>query len=166
MPSFSRFSLIEVYRLFTQNEKSTYETMNMLQSSGNVFYGYFWSPCDKTSLNSEIMKKEGNYTVNMFNQNIDQLEVQIEEVPFTKLCPPTFFETNEFTWAFQEIVNTYGHPNFGEMNPAVFAIVSFPFLFGVMFGDIGHGGALLAFAVILCLFADQLKSSPSFAILV
>ena len=33
------------------------------------------------------------------------------------------------------------------MNPALFAIAIFPFLFGVMFGDIGHGGLLLAFGI-------------------
>ena len=42
-------------------------------------------------------------------------------------------------------------PSFGEVNPAFFTIVTFPFLFGVMFGDIGHGIVLFAFGSILCL---------------
>lgn len=46
---------------------------------------------------------------------------------------------------------------FQEVNPAVFAIVTFPFLFGVMFGDIGHGSLLLLFGIILCLVSDKLK---------
>lgn len=58
---------------------------------------------------------------------------------------------------FQLIVNTYGVPTFGEANPAVFTVVSFPFLFGVMFGDIGHGLLLLGAAGFLCWFADSLK---------
>jgi V-type H+-transporting ATPase subunit a len=67
------------------------------------------------------------------------------------LVKPTFIETNEFTWPFQEIVNTYGIPNYQEVNPAVFAAVSFPFLFGVMFGDIMHGTMLFVFSSYLCL---------------
>jgi V-type H+-transporting ATPase subunit a len=39
-----------------------------------------------------------------------------------------------------------------EANPAVFAIVTFPFLFGVMFGDVGHGSLLLLVGILLCLF--------------
>ena len=54
---------------------------------------------------------------------------------------------NDFTAPFQEVVNTYGVPRYQEVNPALFAIPIFPFLFGVMFGDIGHGGVLLAMGI-------------------
>lgn len=46
-----------------------------------------------------------------------------------------------------------------EVNPAVFAIVTFPFLFGVMFGDIGHGGLLLIFGILLCFLNEKLKNT-------
>ena len=58
--------------------------------------------------------------------------------------------TNEFTSPFQEIVNTYGTPSFKEANPTVFTIITFPFLFGVMFGDIAHGTILFVCAALLC----------------
>lgn len=62
---------------------------------------------------------------------------------------------------FQEIVNTYGIPNYKEVNPSVFAIVTFPFLFGIMFGDIGHGFVLFLVGSTLCLASDKLKHIPS-----
>lgn len=46
-------------------------------------------------------------------------------------------------------MDTYGTPNYKEFNPAVPAIVSFPFLFGVMFGDIMHGALLTIFGAYL-----------------
>jgi V-type H+-transporting ATPase subunit a len=50
-----------------------------------------------------------------------------------------------------------------EVNPAVFAIVTFPFLFGVMFGDIGHGGIFLIAGILLVLFNEKVKSVMSMA---
>jgi len=47
-----------------------------------------------------------------------------------------------------------------EVNPAIFACVTFPFLFGVMFGDIGHGGLLLITGILMVLFNDKIKRSP------
>jgi V-type H+-transporting ATPase subunit a len=46
-----------------------------------------------------------------------------------------------------------------EINPAVFAIVTFPFLFGVMFGDVGHGLLLMIVGIILCLINGGLKNN-------
>jgi V-type H+-transporting ATPase subunit a len=66
---------------------------------------------------------------------------------------------NDLTYPFQEIVNTYGIPRYREANPSIFAIVTFPFLFGVMFGDIGHGLLLLIFALYLVLNNDSLQKS-------
>lgn len=73
------------------------------------------------------------------------------------MTPPTYIQTNDFTWVFQEIVNTYGVPRYREINPALFNIVTFPFLFGVMFGDIGHGFLLFLFGAYLCYCKDDIK---------
>lgn len=49
-------------------------------------------------------------------------------------------------------MDTYGIPRYKESNPGLFTIVSFPFLFGLMFGDVGHGMGIVIFALYLIYF--------------
>jgi len=74
-----------------------------------------------------------------------------------EVMPPTSFPLNEFTSAFQDIINTYGIPNYKEFNPTFFTIITFPFLFGVMFGDVAHGSMLMFIGFFLIWFAKWWK---------
>lgn len=64
----------------------------------------------------------------------------------THQAPPTHFYSNKVTEVFQGTINTYGVPRYQEANPSVLSLVTFPFLFGVMFGDLGHGTLMLCIA--------------------
>lgn len=77
-----------------------------------------------------------------------QLNVIMQPV-VTHDLPPTYFRTNKFTVAFQSIVDSYGVARYREVNPAVLTLMTFPFLFAVMFGDFGHAILMLAFGAFL-----------------
>jgi V-type H+-transporting ATPase subunit a len=56
-------------------------------------------------------------------------------------------------------MDSYGVTKYQEVNPGLFAIITFPFLFAVMFGDIGHGVIILSAAVYMILNERRLAKS-------
>uniref|UniRef100_A0A8C1RN17 V-type proton ATPase subunit a n=1 Tax=Cyprinus carpio TaxID=7962 RepID=A0A8C1RN17_CYPCA len=74
----------------------------------------------------------------------------------TQQTPPTYNKTNKFTSGFQSIVDAYGISNYREINPAPYTIITFPFLFAVMFGDLGHGVLMTCAALYLVLRESRL----------
>lgn len=151
-----------MYRKYFKKERQVYTNLNKCVLTEYMVNGEVWIPKEKfddlkrhldefiqTSPNAIAVTFEDIYSVNMANP---------EEV---NRIAPTHFKTNDLINPFQEIVNTYGVPRYQEANPALFTIITFPFLFGVMFGDIGHGLLLLLFATYLCLNIEELTAGKS-----
>jgi V-type H+-transporting ATPase subunit a len=143
-------SVFKVYKVFILKEKSIYTCLNMLKQQNMIFQGLVWCP------KSLQFERKINALINQTNLTGFTYEKAPDD--YEGLVRPTLFMTNEVLWPFQEIVNTYGAPRYKEANPALFTVVSFPFLFGVMFGDIMHGLWLTCYSVYLC-FAN--RSNPN-----
>ena len=141
---------IDLLRLYAKKEKIVYENLNKCIHRENFIDGEVWVLEDKKDLlisllNSGVSKDETKALGNFIEVNENTLK------------RPTYITTNDFTFAFQQIVNTYGIPRYREINPAVFNIVTFPFLFGVMFGDIGHGIIIFLFALYLLMYNKNIN---------
>jgi V-type H+-transporting ATPase subunit a len=52
-----------------------------------------------------------------------------------------------------------------EINPSIVSSISFPFLFGVMFGDIASGFLVFCGGFVLFIFEDKIKENKKFALL-
>jgi len=72
---------------------------------------------------------------------------------------PTYFIQNAVTAPFQMITDTYGIPTYLEANPSIISMVTFPFMFGMMFGDMGHGSLYFALGAFLCLNFEKLNKN-------
>ncbi|XP_053624283.1 V-type proton ATPase 116 kDa subunit a 4-like isoform X2 [Plodia interpunctella] len=66
---------------------------------------------------------------------------------YTEATPPTSYRTNRFTEGFQNVTCSYDYGRYRELNPAIFSVILFPFLFGVMCGDVGHGLLIFIYGI-------------------
>jgi V/A-type H+-transporting ATPase subunit I len=62
---------------------------------------------------------------------------------------PTLLVNPSLISVFESLTLQRGLPRYGEVDPTPFLAFFFPFFFGVMFADVGHGIALLAFSLYL-----------------
>ncbi|KAK8483912.1 hypothetical protein V6N12_075259 [Hibiscus sabdariffa] len=140
------------WNLKVKKEKSIYHTLNMLSLdvTKKCLVAEAWGPVFATKQIQEALQRASVDS----NSQVGA----ILQVLHTRELPPTYFCTNKFTAAFQEIVDAYGVAKYQEANPGVYTIVTFPFLFAVMFGDWGHGICLLLATLILIVREKKLSS--------
>ena len=131
---------LQLYKLYFKREKLIFLNLAKCNCGDNFIDGEIWV----LQKNFEKLKREigSNFDDDSSATFIDVKDYGMER--------PTYIDVNEFTYPFQEIVNQYGIPNYHEINPGYFTIITFPFLFGIMFGDVGHG--LILFLITLYLF--------------
>jgi len=146
---------IKVWFVKVRKIKAIYHTLNYfnLDTSQKCLIAECWIPrLDLESIQLALRRgteSSGSTIAPILN------EMQTTE------SPPTFFRTNKFTNAFQALINAYGVASYREMNPAVFTIITFPFLFAIMFGDAGHGTIAFLFALWCIVKEKQLIARKS-----
>lgn len=136
----------KIYEAFIRREIIIHDTLNKLVPIDSLIHGFFWCNLNNDALQEKIDVIQS--TSRLPGLQVREITDENQSIS-KKLIPPTHIKSNEFVEAFQQIVNTYGVPAYQEVNPTYFTIISFPFLFGVMFGDIGHGLLLFLFSSFL-----------------
>eukprot|EP00919_Chromeraceae_sp_WS-2016_P031100 GHVR01073531.1.p1 GENE.GHVR01073531.1~~GHVR01073531.1.p1 ORF type:complete len:503 (+),score=174.39 GHVR01073531.1:219-1511(+) len=136
-------------------ETSLYTCLNKMEGDV-VLRATCWFPSvEETTIRDTIAYVANSHQVSAFLVT----HTHTHDASGNSTDPPTYITRTSFTDPFQELVDTYGVPRYGEVNPGVITCISFPFLFGVMYGDIGHGSILLCVSIFLLTHHLQLQNT-------
>ena len=119
-----------------------YDTYYSIRNYGAKYKNSFiivgWIPLDK-----QKQFEEGLSNI----ESIDYSITKPEEAP--KHIPPTLLKNNAFFKPYEFFVNMYGTPNHKEIDPTPFVCITYFMIFGIMFGDLGHGFVLLILGILM-----------------
>ncbi|EDW52621.1 V-type proton ATPase 116 kDa subunit a [Drosophila sechellia] len=140
------------WSIMVRKMKAIYHILNFFNPdvTGKCLIGEGWVPTNDISTVQDALARASKISESSIPAFMNVIE--------TNEMPPTYTRTNKFTNGFQNLVDSYGMASYREVNPALYACITFPFLFAVMFGDLGHGLILLLFASWLIIKEKQLSS--------
>ncbi|CAG8444314.1 4229_t:CDS:10 [Acaulospora colombiana] len=146
-------SNLAVWVTIVKKEKAIYHTMNLFNYdvSRKCLIAEGWCPKNDIEQIQNALRKVTEESGSTVPSILNELRTTKE--------PPTFQRVNKFTSGFQEIVDAYGVAKYREVNPGLFTIITFPFLFAIMFGDFGHG-ALVTIAALYLIIREKSLDKP------
>ncbi|XP_032803352.1 V-type proton ATPase 116 kDa subunit a 2-like [Petromyzon marinus] len=141
---------ISTWQLQVRKTKAIYHALNLCRYdvTNRCLIAEVWCPTADLAGLQDVLRQvsiQGGASLPSF----------LTRIP-TRESPPTLLRTNKLTGGFQGIVDAYGVGSYREVNPALYTIITFPFLFAVMFGDLGHGILMLLFALAMVLMEKRL----------
>ncbi|KAK7518683.1 vacuolar ATP synthase-like protein 98 kDa subunit [Phyllosticta citriasiana] len=144
---------LAAWMVIIKKEKAVYETLNRFSydQQRKTLIAEAWAPTNSLPLIKSTLQDVNDRAGLSVPTIVNQIK--------TTKTPPTYVKTNKFTMAFQTIIDAYGTAKYKEVNPGLPTLVTFPFLFAVMFGDFGHGAIMTLAAIAMIYFEKPLLRS-------
>lgn len=92
-----------------------------------------WVPKDQVP---KLEERVGSVSEHVLVKASEPMRQEEGQIPFLFDNPPVIR-------LFEQLVTTYSTPRYRELDPTPLLALTFPLVFGVMFGDLGHGLILL-----------------------
>lgn len=151
--------VVNQWLVFVRKEKAIYHTMNSFnydqtrkcligEGKSSLIIG--WCPTASLTAVQYALQAAGQKSGSLVPPIMNELSTVME--------PPTYHKTNKYTKAFQVLIDAYGVAKYKEVNPGIFTVITFPFLFALMFGDFGHGIFMLCIGLWLVYDEKNLTS--------
>ncbi|XP_006055809.1 V-type proton ATPase 116 kDa subunit a 1 isoform X5 [Bos indicus] len=146
---------IRVWFIKVRKMKAIYHTLNLcnIDVTQKCLIAEVWCPVTDLDSIQFALRRGTEHSGSTVPSILNRMQ--------TNQTPPTYNKTNKFTYGFQNIVDAYGIGTYREINPAPYTIITFPFLFAVMFGDLGHGILMTLFAVWMVLRESRILSQKN-----
>jgi V/A-type H+-transporting ATPase subunit I len=81
-----------------------------------------------------------------------------------KIEIPVLFKHPPFLKPFEMLVSGYGIPSYRMIDPTIFVAITFLLMFGMMFGDVGHGLVILLAGVAIVLRSTRWSDAGKLAV--
>jgi V/A-type H+-transporting ATPase subunit I len=118
--------------------ETTQNLLNSLHAKKKFLYS------DKlVTIRGFVSKSEFSKLAEKVNRLLNGKVIVLKNIAIEGEDPPTVFRNHRFIKPFEEITKLYGLPHYDELDPTPIIAISFPLIFGLMFGDFGHGIVLL-----------------------
>ncbi|KPJ18978.1 V-type proton ATPase 116 kDa subunit a isoform 1 [Papilio machaon] len=143
------------WSIMVRKMKAIYHTLNLfnMDVTKKCLIGECWVPTADLPNVQKALADGSNACGSSIPSFLNCIETDEE--------PPTFNRTNRFTRGFQTLIDSYGVSSYRECNPALYTIITFPFLFAVMFGDLGHGCIMAMFGAWMVIKEVSLAAKKS-----
>ena len=144
---------LAAWMVVIRKEKGIYQTLNRCSydQARKTLIAEAWCPTNSLPLIKSTLQDVNDRAGLSVPTIVNQVK--------TSKTPPTYNKTNKFTEGFQTIIDAYGTAKYTEVNPGLPTIVTFPFLFAVMFGDFGHGFLMTVAACAMIFWERKLQKS-------
>ncbi len=125
------------------------EAKGLLGKTDQTYVIKGWVPEDGVDKTLQAIKKtsEGNCLLEYKRAGLTRAAGHGEKAQ--EHPPPSLLKNPKIAKAVEALTTSFGVPNYNELDPSIIMVFSFPFIFGIMFGDVGHGLILLLAGIAL-----------------